>query len=248
MTASVIQSIAQPTALAEPFDSVALDYDRLFTIRLLAKRSGLRYREQIERCFAPGSHVLELNCGTGEDALALARSGVRVSAYDASPEMIETANQADERTVIFKCAILRPAQRASLQVGRLIFDGAFRTSGDSTVRLTGRYCRRACPPRETRRAFAALCTGPQVLVGDGLLSSAWALPQSLPARSPRPSIARIDGTSFNIIYPSVTEIKAIVLLRVSAMWMARRGCLRASILLRTAYSGAEEGVWSAFVS
>jgi len=49
-----------------------------------------------QRCalrFAPGSRVLEMNCGTGEDALWLARRGVQVLATDASPAMLKVAQQ-----------------------------------------------------------------------------------------------------------------------------------------------------------
>ena len=42
--------------------------------------------------------ILELGCGTGEDALRLARRGLEVVAVDASPGMIQVARQkAQER-------------------------------------------------------------------------------------------------------------------------------------------------------
>ena len=43
--------------------------------------------------FEPGAHILELNCGTGEDALFLARHDMSVVACDASGQMIQTARQ-----------------------------------------------------------------------------------------------------------------------------------------------------------
>jgi SAM-dependent methyltransferase len=47
----------------------------------------------LQRTFGPGDHVLELNCGTGEDALFLAKRGVSVLGCDASPRMIEIAER-----------------------------------------------------------------------------------------------------------------------------------------------------------
>ena len=41
--------------------------------------------------FASGARVLEMNCGTGEDALWLAHRGVQVLATDASPAMLRVA-------------------------------------------------------------------------------------------------------------------------------------------------------------
>jgi len=40
---------------------------------------------------APGSHVLEVGCGTGFMAIALAQRGLRVSAIDSVEAMIELA-------------------------------------------------------------------------------------------------------------------------------------------------------------
>jgi SAM-dependent methyltransferase len=43
--------------------------------------------------FAPGDRVLELGCGTGEDAVRLGHHGVRVLATDASPAMVAAARR-----------------------------------------------------------------------------------------------------------------------------------------------------------
>src|SRR2546428_5471157 len=40
------------------------------------------------KVFRPGSRILELGCGTGRDAVALAQRGIRVDATDVSPAMI----------------------------------------------------------------------------------------------------------------------------------------------------------------
>ncbi len=43
--------------------------------------------------FEEGAHILELNCGTGEDALFLARHDMSVVACDGSEGMIRTARK-----------------------------------------------------------------------------------------------------------------------------------------------------------
>ena len=51
---------------------------------------------QLARAFAPGQHMLELGCGTGEDAVWLAQHGLTVTATDASSAMLEqTRRKAD---------------------------------------------------------------------------------------------------------------------------------------------------------
>ena len=51
----------------------------------------MRYGAICSRCFVPETSVLDLGCGTGEDAQQLGRAGVRVRAIDASPEMVRIA-------------------------------------------------------------------------------------------------------------------------------------------------------------
>ena len=86
----VTESPAVPPIVtsAEAFDQVAARYDAESTyIELSVWFRGLVW-ERMERCFTPGMHVLELGCGTGEDAVWNARRGVRVTATDASPAML----------------------------------------------------------------------------------------------------------------------------------------------------------------
>jgi SAM-dependent methyltransferase len=48
-------------------------------------------QRRLREAFQPGDRVLELACGTGEDAVHLGRHGVRVLATDASPGMVAAA-------------------------------------------------------------------------------------------------------------------------------------------------------------
>jgi SAM-dependent methyltransferase len=79
------------SAPCTPFDKLAADYDRSFTesaVGTLLRRAVWR---RLDACFRAGDRVLELNCGTGEDAVYLARRGVRVLATDISPAMLRVA-------------------------------------------------------------------------------------------------------------------------------------------------------------
>jgi ubiquinone/menaquinone biosynthesis C-methylase UbiE len=48
---------------------------------------------RVEPVFRPGSHILDLGCGTGEDALHFTRLGLSVLGVDASGEMARIARQ-----------------------------------------------------------------------------------------------------------------------------------------------------------
>src|SRR5688500_3425722 len=80
-----------------PFDSMALDYDRSFTASSIGQRMRAAVWRRLDAVFRPGERVLELNCGTGEDAVHLAGRGVRVLATDTSPEMLAIARAKVER-------------------------------------------------------------------------------------------------------------------------------------------------------
>jgi SAM-dependent methyltransferase len=74
-------------ASASPFDALAHDYDRTFTASAIGQRMRAATWRRLDALFNPGDRVLELNCGTGEDAVHLAQRGVRVLATDQSAEM-----------------------------------------------------------------------------------------------------------------------------------------------------------------
>ena len=74
--------------LAAPFDGMAANYDRSFTASAIGRRMRAAVWRRMDLAFRPGDCVLELNCGTGEDAVRLASRGVRVLATDASPRML----------------------------------------------------------------------------------------------------------------------------------------------------------------
>jgi ubiquinone/menaquinone biosynthesis C-methylase UbiE len=76
---------------AQAFDSLAANYDRLWT----HAPSGRLQREAVwayARPYLQGAKkVLDIGCGTGEDACRLMRAGVRVTAIDISAAMVAAA-------------------------------------------------------------------------------------------------------------------------------------------------------------
>lgn len=79
--------------------------------------------------FRPGQRVLELGCGTGEEALALATAGMVVVATDPSEQMIAIAREKAARLgqtgrVQFLCLPARELDKVTQTVGGL-FDGAY---------------------------------------------------------------------------------------------------------------------------
>jgi SAM-dependent methyltransferase len=78
---------------ASAFDGKAQDYDAEFTSSALGQELRARVWQRLAVVFLGHQRILELGCGTGEDAVRLARAGHRVVAIDASAEMIRVARQ-----------------------------------------------------------------------------------------------------------------------------------------------------------
>jgi len=86
---SKIEDIEAGTA----FDGLAEVYDEIFTNSLVGRAQRDEVWRTIERIFTVDDRILELNCGTGEDALFMAKRGNTVFACDASMQMIVAARQ-----------------------------------------------------------------------------------------------------------------------------------------------------------
>lgn len=210
MTASAREFIAQAAPRAEPFDSVAPNYDRIFTASAIGKAQRAQVSREIERCFLPGSHVLDLNCGTGEDALALARRGVRVSAFDASPKMIDTADRklANERlSSIVQFSVLRNEQLSSLNDS---FDGALSNFGGLNCSLDWAGIVHELARLVRPGGHVLLCVLGRTCLWEMVyffLRGRFRKALRRARRGPCP--AHIDGTSFKLIYPSISDTKQL---------------------------------------
>ena len=90
------------------FDQHALAYDAEFTQTLIGKAQRDSVHRFIAKRMSTNSTVLELNCGTGEDALWFAHRGHRVVATDVSEAMLKRAREKAEhlQQIIFKQADL----------------------------------------------------------------------------------------------------------------------------------------------
>ncbi|HEX4137208.1 MAG TPA: methyltransferase domain-containing protein [Bryobacteraceae bacterium] len=73
------------------FDRVASRYDELWTNTDTGRLQRAAVWRHVDPLFRTGTHILDLGCGTGEDAVHYSEAGVRVTAFDASPEMVRVA-------------------------------------------------------------------------------------------------------------------------------------------------------------
>jgi SAM-dependent methyltransferase len=75
------------------FDALAADYDATFTHTPLGEALRAFVWARLDDRLRDCRYVLELGCGTGEDAVHLARKGIAVRAIDSSAAMIRVARE-----------------------------------------------------------------------------------------------------------------------------------------------------------
>lgn len=115
----------------QPFDSLAPTYDDTFAYTHIGRYLRRQVHACLDRHFRAGDYVLELGCGTGEDALYLAGRGVRVTATDVSEGMLEVARAKLRGNPLVRIARLDLRRLTPLPLygeGEL-FDGAFSNFG-----------------------------------------------------------------------------------------------------------------------
>jgi ubiquinone/menaquinone biosynthesis C-methylase UbiE len=113
---------------AAVFDQFAHDYDEHFggILGRLFRRAMWRW---LDAAFQPGGHVLELSCGTGEDALHLADRDVRILGTDPSAGMLEVARK----------KILAEGEAARIQLRQLAIEQLGALTGEFGQAFSGAF-------------------------------------------------------------------------------------------------------------
>ena len=88
-----MSSVISQDPVVAAFDQLAKDYDAAFTNSSVGKAQRCAVWECAKTVFSSGGRLLELNCGTGEDAIYFAREGFQVTSCDVSPGMIAQARE-----------------------------------------------------------------------------------------------------------------------------------------------------------
>lgn len=73
------------------FDKAAINYDDTFTHTAVGKMQRALVYAELSKHLTSVQNILEINCGTGEDAIWFAKQNFKITATDISPKMIEIA-------------------------------------------------------------------------------------------------------------------------------------------------------------
>lgn len=210
---------AGPSLAARAFDQVAGTFDDRFGgwASVAAQRRAVR--SELLAAFAPGSSVLELGGGTGEDALWLAERGRRVLLTDVSPAMVERARAKFAGRQGLRAELAAGEDLTGLDLGEERFDGAFSNFAGlncvDDLDPVARGLARLVKPGGTVALviFGRFCPGEWIV--EGVRGRPGAMVRRF-ARGPVP--ARLGGNAFTVRYFATRE-----LVEAMAPWFAFTG-------------------------
>jgi 2-polyprenyl-3-methyl-5-hydroxy-6-metoxy-1,4-benzoquinol methylase len=198
-------------AAGRAFDSLAEIYDDVFTHSIIGRSQREAVWQTVLDTFKPRDRILEINCGTGEDAIFLARHGMTVLACDASERMIAVAEhrRAIEAPVSSVEFLLLPTEQLGDLNGLRPFDGVFSN-------FSGLNC--VADLESVARTLASL-----VRPGGSLLlclstrcclwEAFWFIARAEFAKASRrwsgKATAQVDGISVNVCYPTIRALRRI---------------------------------------
>ena len=193
----------------EAFDRVAGSYDDLFTRTVIGQAQRKQVWNRLLQAYAPGDKILELNCGTGEDARFLATRGRNIVACDGSAEMIKVANSRAQRErngaeVVFKHLANQDLRLLSRNQP---FDGAYSNFSGLNCLSDLRPVARDLALLVRPGGRVLICLWSHVCVGELI----WYLLHGEVGKAIRrfsgKSQARVGGLTIAVSYPTAGEVQ-----------------------------------------
>lgn len=197
--------------VAAAFDCLAADYDSIFTFSAVGKSQRDVVWKHLSSVFHPGQHILELNCGTGVDALFMVSTGLQVTACDASPRMIELARQRisdNDSKAPAEFFILTTEDLHRLPASSR-FDGLFSNfAGLNCVADLKNFATEAAR-RLKPGAPLLLCFLTPFCLWETVYYLLWRNPRKALRRFGGSSLARVGDFSFPVYYRKLSELRRI---------------------------------------
>jgi ubiquinone/menaquinone biosynthesis C-methylase UbiE len=204
---------ADPTHFAQAYwDTAAETYVQDFSGTGIGETRRHAVWRRLDKIFSPGQKLLELNCGTGIDAVHLAERGIQLVACDISSRMIELALQLSASTDTSELIDFRvlPNEEIGSLKGENVFDGAFSN-------FCGLNCVEDLPAvvRELTRLVRPEATVLLCMIGRFV---PWEIAWFMAHGEPGKALRRLRGSSFRssdpgtvcIQRPSVREIARVM--------------------------------------
>jgi SAM-dependent methyltransferase len=197
------------SAAGAAFDRIAQDYDQVFTNTLIGRAQRDAVWKVLTRTFRANDKVLELNCGTGEDAIFLSGNGISVFALDASPQMIARAEQrlhpnSPKSPPVF-CEL--PTERIGELHPETQFDGAFSNFSGLNCIADLRPVAASLASLVKQNGRLVLCFSTRFCLMEILYYLVHGQWRKAFRRPKGYSEVTLDGVQFTVYYPTLRKIR-----------------------------------------
>jgi ubiquinone/menaquinone biosynthesis C-methylase UbiE len=197
--------------MAADFDHTAHNYDQDFTSSPIGKVQRDLVFKSLESCFLISNQtkVLEINCGTGEDALHFGELGANVLATDISEKMVNVARQKTADLDNVSCQVLDINALAEFEPDKK-FDLIFSNFGGlnclSETELLS-FFKNATQKLEKDGVLALVIMPNFCLWETFYFSSKLQFSKAFRRRSKQGVMANVDGQEVKTYYYSPSQIK-----------------------------------------
>jgi ubiquinone/menaquinone biosynthesis C-methylase UbiE len=191
------------------FDRLAQNYDQVFTNTLIGRTQRDAVWKVLTRTFRASDKVLELNCGTGEDAIFLAGKGISVVAFDVSAQMIARAGQrlhheSPKSPPVF-CEL--PTERIGELHPETLFDGVFSNFSGLNCIADLRPVAATLASLVKQNGRLVLCFSTRFCLIEILYYLAVGQWRKAFRRCKGYSEVTLDGVQFTVYYPTLRKIR-----------------------------------------
>ncbi len=199
------------TQVSLAFDSLAERYDEIFTRTMIGRAQRRAVWNVLTQAFQPGARILELNCGTGEDAFFLARRQISIVACDASERMIQTARRRKEAKtpnapIQFK---VLPTERLRELESETLFDGAFSNFSGLNCVADLNHTARDLASLVAIHAPVLICLSTRFCVAETLWFILRGKFRKAFRRTSGHATANLAGFSVKVHYPTLREVRKL---------------------------------------
>jgi ubiquinone/menaquinone biosynthesis C-methylase UbiE len=197
-------------AASNAFDQIAEAYDELFTRSVIGRAQRAAVWDVLANTLHRGERVLELNCGTGEDALFLGRRGVSVLACDASPAMVHVARKrvaAEGSSLPVAFQTCRTEDIANLNFKPHSFDGVLSNFSGLNCVEDLRSVAKSLAPIVTQGASLLFCLSSRICISEILWFSVHLDFRKALRRIGGEATARIGSAELCVRYPTVSQVR-----------------------------------------
>jgi ubiquinone/menaquinone biosynthesis C-methylase UbiE len=176
------------------YDEFGRNHPNLDYIRSKVYRHLLAYHP-------PGAHLLEINAGTGVDAVYLARQGIYVHATDISPGMIEALTQKVEAQGLHEWISVQQCSFTDLEgVTGGPYDGIFSNLGGLNCTNDLQAITRKLPAVLKPGAYVTWVVMPRICLWELSAALRGDLKTAIRRIKPGGTIANVEGVSFRAYY------------------------------------------------